>query len=438
MTTLPYTQIIDECLAEKINGKGISRAAYEAMLARCAPAIETLRQRQADNSLPLLRLPGRTDDLAQMNEVAADFRRRFANVVVLGTGGSSLGGQTLCALADRGFGPLQGAPKLWFMDNVDPDTFGELFERFDPDTTGFIAISKSGGTAETLTQLLIALDWFEAHYGGEQASDHVVAITEPKDNVLRRLARRHGIRTLEHDPGVGGRFSVLSLVGLIPAAIAGLDIAKVRKGAAGVLDATLAAKTPGDSAPAIGAALSIALQQEQGLNITVLMPYVDRLAYFGMWYRQLWAESLGKNGKGTTPVRAMGTVDQHSQVQLYLDGPADKMFTVMIADTAGSGGRVLADKVAAEKELAYLAGRTMGDLLEAEARATAATFARNGKPVRLFRIPALDEESMGALLMHFMLETIIAAALLGVDAFDQPAVEQGKVLTRDYLGRMGG
>ncbi len=438
MSKFPYTQTIDNCLAEQIKGKGVSRAAYEAMLARCAPAIETLRKRQADNSLPLLRLPGRTDDLAQMNEVAADFRRRFANVVVLGTGGSSLGGQTLCALADRGFGPLQGAPKLWFMDNVDPDTFGELFERFDPDTTGFIAISKSGGTAETLTQLLIALDWFEAHYGGEQASDHVVAITEPKDNVLRRLAQRHGIRTLEHDPGVGGRFSVLSLVGLIPAAIAGLDIARVRRGAAAVLDATLAAKTPGDSAPAIGAALSIALQQEQGLNITVLMPYVDRLAYFGMWYRQLWAESLGKNGKGTTPVRAMGTVDQHSQVQLYLDGPADKMFTVMIADTAGSGGRVLADKVAAEKELAYLAGRTMGDLLEAEARATAATFARNGKPVRLFRIPALDEESMGALLMHFMLETIVAAALLGVDAFDQPAVEQGKVLTRDYLGRMGG
>ncbi|MGE0154041.1 MAG: glucose-6-phosphate isomerase [Reyranellaceae bacterium] len=438
MTKLPYTQIIDDCLADKIGGTGLSRAAFEAMLARCAPSIAKLNRWRQDGTLPLLRLPGRTDDLAQMQEVAADFRKRFANVVVLGTGGSSLGGQTLCALHDRGFGPAQGAPKLWFMDNVDPDTFGELFERLDPESTGFIAISKSGGTAETLTQLLIVLDWFEAHYGGEQASDHVLAITEPKDNVLRRLAQRHGIRTLEHDPGVGGRFSVLSLVGLIPAAIAGLDIAKVRQGAAAVLDATLAAKNPADSAPCVGAALSIALQRERGLNVTVLMPYVDRLAYFGMWYRQLWAESLGKNGKGTTPVRAMGTVDQHSQVQLYLDGPADKMFTVMIADTAGSGGRVLSDRIAAETELAYLAGRTMGDLLEAEARATAATFARNGKPVRLLRIPALDEESLGALLMHFMLETIIAADLLEVDAFDQPAVEQGKVLTRDYLGRMGG
>jgi glucose-6-phosphate isomerase len=199
----------------------------------------------------------------------------------------------------------------------------------------------------------------------------------------------------------------------------------------------LNAKSPADSAPCVGAALSIALQQAQGLNISVLMPYVDRLAYFGMWYRQLWAESLGKGGKGTTPIRAMGTVDQHSQVQLYLDGPADKMFSVMIADTAGAGGRVIADKIGHEKELAYLGNRTMGDLLQAEAHATAATLARNGKPVRIFRIPELDEQSMGALLMHFMLETIVAADLLGVDAFDQPAVEQGKILTRDYLGKMG-
>lgn len=438
MTKLPYTQNIDDCFADRIGGKGLSQKAYDAMLARCGPSIEKLRARQKDNSLPLLRLPGRTDDLAPIREVAADFRKRFANVVVLGTGGSSLGGQTLCALADRGFGPQEGAPKLWFMDNVDPDTFGELFQRFDPDSTGFIAISKSGGTAETLTQLLLALDWFEAHYGGETAPDHVVAVTEPKNNVLRRLAEKHGIKTLEHDPSVGGRFSVLSLVGLIPAAIAGLDIAQIRAGAAAVLDATLNAKSPANSAPCVGAALSIALQQEQGLNISVLMPYVDRLAYFGMWYRQLWAESLGKGGKGTTPVRAMGTVDQHSQVQLYLDGPADKMFSVMIAETAGSGGRIFADKIAHETELAYLGGRTMGDLLDAEARATAATLSKNGKPVRVFGIPTLDEKSMGALLMHFMLETIIAADLLGVDAFDQPAVEQGKILTREYLGKMGG
>ena len=437
MTKLPYIQTIDDCFAAAIKGKGLTRPAFDTALAATAAGIETLRARHKDGALPLLRLPARTDDLAEMREVAAFFRKRFANVFVLGTGGSSLGGQTLAALADRGFGPQEGAPKLWFMDNVDPDTFGELFARFDPDSTGFLAISKSGGTAETLTQLLIALDWFESHYGGETGADHVVAVTEPNDNVLRRLAKTRGIRTLEHDPKVGGRFSVLSLVGLIPAAIAGLDIDAVRKGAAAVLDATLNAKSPADSAPAIGAALSIALQREHGLNTTVLMPYVDRLGYFGLWYRQLWAESLGKNGNGTTPIRAMGTVDQHSQLQLYLDGPADKMFTVVMADTAGSGGRVLAERIGEEKALSYLAGRTMGDLLDAEARATAATLAQNGRPVWRIRVPTLDEESLGALLMHFMLETILAAELLGVDAFDQPAVEQGKILTRDYLGKMG-
>jgi len=165
------------------------------------------------------------------------------------------------------------------------------------------------------------------------------------------------------------------------------------------------------------------------------MPYVDRLAYFGLWFRQLWAESLGKDGKGTTPIRAMGTVDQHSQLQLYLAGPRDKLFTLVTLDAAGSGGTVSA-AFAEQPALGYLAGRTMGDLLDAEQRATAASLVRQGRPTRILHLARLDEASLGALLMHFMLETIIAADLLGVDAFDQPAVEEGKVLARQYLGEM--
>ena len=431
-----YTQSIDQCFADKIGGKGISRAAYAKTLAAAAPALDKLRQWQGDGTLPLLRLPHARADLDEPRRHAERFRQNFANVVVLGTGGSSLGGQTLVALADLGFGPRPNTPKLWFMDNVDPATFSEMFARLDPDATGIVAISKSGGTAETLTQLLASIDWFTAHFGGAAVHDHILAVTEPRDNVLRRLAKRHGIPTLDHDPKVGGRFSVLSLVGLIPAIVAGLDVDKVREGAADVLDETLAARDPAASAPAIGAALSIALAQEQGLCNTVLMPYVDRLAYFGLWFRQLWAESLGKNGKGTTPIRAMGTVDQHSQVQLYLDGPADKFFSVVLASTQGAGARIDAQALGGEKELAYLSGRTIGDLLEAEGRATIEAIARNGRPVRTFHVPQVDECSLGALLMHYMLETIIAAHLLGVDAFDQPAVEQGKVLTREFLAGM--
>ncbi len=167
------------------------------------------------------------------------------------------------------------------------------------------------------------------------------------------------------------------------------------------------------------------------------MPYVDRLADFGLWYRQLWAESLGKNGTGTTPIRAVGTVDQHSQLQLYLAGPADKMFTVVMLDCAGTGATVDAG-LAADEALGYLRGRTMGDLMDAEQRATAETLARNGRPTRLIRLASLDEAVMGGLMMHFMLETIISAHLLGVDPFDQPAVEEGKVLTRRYLAATPG
>ncbi len=427
-----YTHQIDDVFSTSIGGNGLSRRAFERELDQAVPALREVRRRHKDGSLPLLRLPAARDDLDALKP-HAERLRGFSHVVILGTGGSSLGGQTLAALSDIGFGPAPGAPRLWFMDNVDPATFAELLTRLDLAKTAFVPISKSGGTAETLTQLFVVLEALEAKLGKARIADHLLAITEPKDNPLRKIAQRVGCTILDHDPGVGGRFSVLSLVGLLPAMVAGLDAAAIREGAAGVLDPALAAANATDSAPAVGAALSIALWRERGIGTTVLMPYVDRLAYFGLWYRQLWAESLGKKGKGTTPIRAMGTVDQHSQLQLYLDGPADKLFTVLIRDTAGEGSKVRAAALGGDKSLAYLADHSLGDLLLAEANATAATLAKNGRPTRVMRIARLDERVMGALLMHYMLETIIGADLLRIDAFDQPAVEEGKVLTRQYL-----
>jgi glucose-6-phosphate isomerase len=183
---------------------------------------------------------------------------------------------------------------------------------------------------------------------------------------------------------------------------------------------------------ALGAALSVALAETKGKSISVMMAYADRLERFTRWYVQLWAESLGKNGKGTTPVAALGPVDQHSQVQLYLGGPRDKFFTVVSTDAKGLGTRMDAElsKLAGEPDFG---GKTLGDLVAAEARATAETLAKNGCPVRTIHLPTIDEASMGELLMHSMLETIIAAHLTGVDAFDQPAVEEGKVLAKKYL-----
>jgi glucose-6-phosphate isomerase len=166
------------------------------------------------------------------------------------------------------------------------------------------------------------------------------------------------------------------------------------------------------------------------------MPYVDRLGWFGFWFRQLWAESLGKQGHGTTPIRALGTVDQHSQLQLYLGGPRDKLYTLITAPSAGVG-RVVGRAVIGDPALAYLADHSLGDLLDAEARATYETLARNRRPVRLIALERLDEEALGELFMHFMLETMLAAHLIGVDPFDQPAVEEGKVLARQYLAGEG-
>lgn len=427
-----YSHVIDDALEGKVGKQGLARAVLDRELAKATKALDRFRQWKADGTLPLLSLPGTRDDLALLKPHAERFAK-FEHVIVLGTGGSSLGGQTLVALKDQGFGPQSGRPKLWFMDNVDPSTFTELAARLPLDRTGLIVISKSGTTAETLTQFLTLLPEFESKVGKDKLAEHVIAITEPSDNALGRIAARIGCPILDHDPRVGGRFSVLSLVGLLPAMIAGLDVGAVREGAASVLDPVLEASDASDLPPAIGAALSVGLARERGIGTTVLMPYCDRLGYFGFWYRQLWAESLGKGGNGTTPVRAMGTVDQHSQLQLYLGGPADKMFTVLILDTAGKGRKIASESLGGDKALAYLENQSLGDLLLAEADATAATLAKNGRPTRIMRISTLDERVMGALMMHYMLETMFAAHLLDVDAFDQPAVEEGKILTRQYL-----
>ena len=424
-----YSHSIDDALDTSVGARGLSRTSLDRAMAELRPALDKIRHWHDSNELPLLKLPARRDDLAALKPHAERFAR-FEHVVVMGSGGSSLSGKTLVALKDQGFGPLKGRPKLWFMDNVDPATFSTLIERLPLGRTGFIAVSKSGGTPETIAAFLTLTGALEAKAGKAALASNVLAITEAADNPLRRLAAAMGCTIIEHDPKIGGRFSALSLVGMLPAMIAGLDCAALREGAASVLDPVLAANDVTGIAPAIGAALSVGLAREKDINITVLMPYVDRLNTFAFWYRQIWAESLGKDGYGTTPAVALGTVDQHSQVQLYLGGPADKLFTFLIQDTAGQGTTL---QPGPDKALDYLAGRTMGDLLQAEADATAATTIKAGRPTRVIRVAEVDERTIGALMMHFILETIFAAHLWNIDAFDQPAVEEGKVLTRQYL-----
>ncbi|MDB5602931.1 MAG: glucose-6-phosphate isomerase [Xanthobacteraceae bacterium] len=434
-----FEQSIDLALSDHIGSGGVTRENYAGALVQTAEALDWLNARHADGGLPLLRLPGTTDDLDAVQEIARRLKDGATDVVILGTGGSSLGGQALLQLAGHavpGAGQPSGRPRMHFMDNLDPQSFAELLARLPLATSRFVAISKSGGTGETLMQTASVIAALQKAGLTARIPELMLGLSEParagKPNGLRSLLAPFNVPFIEHDTGVGGRFSVLTNVGLLPAAIAGLDIAKIRAGALTALQPILDGQAPDQVPAAVGAALSIALAETSGKSITVLMAYADRLGLFSRWYVQLWAESLGKAGKGTTPIAAIGPVDQHSQLQLFIAGPPDKMFTVITLDVAGTGPKISADlaQLAGEPDFA---GRTIGDLVAAQGRATAETLAKNGRPVRAIHIERLDEAALGALLMHFMLETIIAARLLGVDAFDQPAVEEGKVLAKRYL-----
>jgi glucose-6-phosphate isomerase len=424
-----YQHKIDGCLAETIGNGGIVAAHYRPLLDEAGVALRRLNSELDEGALPAFNAARATADLAALDDLAGGIREAFDDVLVLATGGSNLGGEALAALAP------QAAPRLHFLDNLDPHTLESRLAGLDPARTACLAISKSGRTLEVLAQLLVCLDWARGALGEAVLRNHVVVITEPGENPLRRLAARFGFSVHDHDPRVGGRYSVLTLVGLVPALIAGLDAAAARDGAADVLDEALAADDVAEIAPACGAALAVAFLRHHKIATSVLMPYSDRLTALATWHRQLWAESLGKHGLGLTPVVALGPVDQHSQLQLYLDGPADKMFTLILSNVTGRGARIAPD-LTGSNGLAHLAGRTVGDVMAASQRATAETFIARGRPTRLIGIERVDERTLGALFMHFMLETVLAARLLGVDPFDQPAVEEGKALARRYLEEM--
>jgi len=377
-----------------------------------------------ERKLELLTIPARTDDIAQAKPIAARLADHSSLIVVLGIGGSSLGGQALKDLAP----PKGSRPELIFVDSPDPVGFERLLTSADLKTTRFIAISKSGGTPETLTQTLVAADALKRAGGGNYLDRHFAVITEPKESPLAQFAHEIKCPRLDHPLGIGGRYSVLSTVGMLPALIMGLDPEAIRAGAGDVVKRAASSGSP----CALFAADQAALMRAQAIHESVLWCYSERLRTFGGWWRQLWGESLGKNGKGTTPVSVLGPVDQHSQLQLFLDGPGGAFFTFIDCATAGQGP-VVPEADARRLNLNYLAGRRLGDVVDAEARATAETLAQKGRLVRGLTVPSLNERALGALFMHFMLETILVGMLLGVDPFDQPAVESGKVLARKYL-----
>ncbi len=439
----PNVQRTEGCFEAAIGVHGLSAATFDPWLKKTAPLIAQLQREYAEKTLPLLNVADDEADIADAERVLAILSEGAQTLVFFGTGGSSLGGQTLAQLGGWNLPGVAGAskparPRTRFYDNLDGATLESALSSLDLATTRFVITSKSGRTTETLAQAIAALSAVKAAGLEVEIPKMFLGITEAekpgKGNGLRALLSHFSVSMLEHHAGVGGRFSCLTNVGLLPAMARGLDVRTVRAGALSVVQALLASASANDFAPAVGAATAIALSKEKGIRTLVMMPYADRLQKFAAWFVQLWAESLGKGGEGTTPVAALGPLDQHSQLQLYMDGPREHYLTVLRTSCAGAGPRI-------DPALARLAGanmlakRAVGDVVEAQAHAVPEALGRAGRPVRTIDLAKLDEFSLGALLMHFMIETILAGRLLGLDPFGQPAVELAKTLTKERLAK---
>jgi glucose-6-phosphate isomerase len=372
-------------------------------------------------TLPLFKQLQNDDFLEQLESFCIPLKS-FTDIIILATGGSSLGGQAILAIKTHS----PSCPRIHFLDNIDPEPFECTLSGLDLAKTGVIAISKSGNTAETLMQLMTCMQRWQNH--SLKLEKHFTIISEAGENGIRHLAAAYTLPTLFHPSDIGGRFAVFTVVGMLPALLAGLNARAVRHGARLVLD-SVHHGTP--CLPLLGAQIHQTLAQT-GISQTVIMPYSDRLAAFALWFRQLWAESLGKNGHGITPVQAAGTGDQHSQLQLYLDGPLNKFFTIITLDHP-SPAYTLPLPLVNHPAVDILAGKSMGDLIMAEQQATIDTLQRHQCPLRIIHCHNLDEQTIGSLMMHYMFETLAMAHLMGINPFDQPAVEESKILTRQYL-----
>ncbi|HEX2094957.1 MAG TPA: glucose-6-phosphate isomerase [Longimicrobiaceae bacterium] len=446
LVTLDYNNM----LSPRLGGRGIDPARLDALAGRFREVHEDTRRRREAGELGFFELPYAQEVVDQIEAFANGAGQAFENVVVLGIGGSALGTIALrTALLNPFWNELDDEgreffPRLYVLDNVDPTTFGAFLEKVDLRKTLFNVISKSGGTAETMSQYLVVRERLEAELG-EGCRGHLLFTTDPQEGVLRQLAQSERIGTLPIPAKVGGRFSVLSAVGLFPAAMVGIPIRELLEGAR-AMDERCRADDLRSNPAGIFAALQYLADTEKGAPIHVMMPYSDRLRDVADWFRQLWAESLGKQYTragdevfvGPTPVRSLGATDQHSQVQLYMEGPFDKTITFLVERDPGEDVQIPAlPQYADVGELGYLGGHTLGELLRVEQAATEAALAQRGRMSMTIEVPRVDARSVGALLMLLEIATVYAGGLYGIDPLDQPGVELGKQLTYGIIGRSG-
>ena len=370
-------------------------------------------------NIPSLNILSDENLLEETKKISHQFREKKEKIIIFGTGGSNLGARALNNII------LNNNISLEFYDNIDPINFKKNFQNINFDTTGFLVISKSGTTPETLSQFSCIYQKSIELSKVQEFFSNTLIITEFKESPLYRIAKDNNCLLLEHHKDIGGRYSIFSNVAIVPAIISGLNINELFNGASEVIH-NINKYKPYD--------LGRYLTQKENLKFTnnVLMTYSDSLYFFGKWYLQLWAESIGKKNKGITAIHSVGTTDQHSQLQLYLDGPKDKYFTFITTDHSNKGMKIN-NEVFKNTSINYFQDKTMGDLMQAEQLATIETFKLNNFSFREIYIPKIDEKNLGKLISLSIIETIASCIYLDVDPFDQPAVEQGKKLTKTYL-----
>ena len=385
--------------------------------------------------------------VADILDTAAKIRKNFDAFVVLGIGGSALGPiavfQALCSLRHNELPKeKRNAPKFYVEDNVDPERMESLFEILDLDKTMFNVVTKSGATSETMSQYLIINDVLTKKFG-DKAKDHIIATTDTQKGNLIKIAQKEGYKTFYIPDGVGGRFSEICPVGLLPAAVLGIDIKAMLKGVAD-MDKLCSGKDLKTNPALLAAALQF-ISMNKGKNISVMMPYADSLKTMADWYCQLWAESLGKRDNldgtkkvfaGQTPVKSLGVTDQHSQVQLYTEGPFDKVITLIGVEKYRSTVTI-PQGCDDFPNVNFLCGHTLNELITNERLATEYALMKAKRASFTITLPEVNAYYVGQLMMLMMLETAYTGAMLDINTFNQPGVEEGKNATYALFGRAG-
>lgn len=442
---LDYRNVMTSAVGDE---NGLTDAALQAIASKTATEIERIWAEHDAGDQKWIDLPDNTALVDEIQSFASEQRGKYQDFILIGIGGSSLGAISAIQALTHPFRNLlppdqRGGPRFFVLDNPDPEKVAATLATVDLDKTLVNVVTKSGQTAETMANFLVAEQALVAAVGKERAREQIVATTDPESGLLRKLVDQEGYRAFPVPPGVDGRQTVLSAVGMLPAAMCGIDIGGLLEGAAAMRERCKSTDIFANPA-ALFAAIAYLADTDKGKSMLVMMPYADALFGIADWFRQLWAESLGKRlsttGKevfaGQTPIKSLGAIDQHSQIQLYTEGPNDKLLCLTGVEHYRAEVRIDGTPTGIP-DLEYLDGAELGTLLDRERVATAWALTQAKRPNLMLTVPTIDAAIVGELYFMHEFQTVVAGGLYGVNPFGQPGVEAGKNATYALMGRKG-